>query len=154
MGATKYNWKAIEKDYVEGIADDSGAIIFPTQRDLADKYGPTPANIGHRAKKEQWLTKREIYSSKIAEMRQQKSAEAISDEGSDFDLTCFNIATEAAEKIRNLLSETDTPKNVSLLTASLKNVQSVAKAALGDNAEGNQDLTIHVSVEGDSSANA
>ena len=143
----KHDWKQISKDYIEGIANDSGAISYPTQRELAEKYNVTPALIGRHAKMEQWLTKREIFNSKIEEKRQQKKAEVISDDGRDFDLQCFNLAESLRLQIDNMLAEglAASPKAMSLLTASLKNLQAIGKAALGDDKSSeSQELTIKV----------
>ena len=79
-----------------------GNIKYPTQRDIAEKYSITPALIGVHAKKEQWLVKREIFNSKIEERRKQKKAETISDEGSAFDLKCFNISQDAADRVHRI----------------------------------------------------
>ena len=142
----RHNWEEIAKDYIEGIVLADGKRKYPTQREIADKYGITPALIGRHAKAEQWLVKREIFDSKVAEIRQQKKAETISDEGSAFDLKCFNISQEAADRVNEMLQQAEKPAEVSMLTQALKNLQAVGKAALGDK-EGHQDgLTIKVSV--------
>ena len=148
MVMAKYAWKQIEKDYVEGVADKKGQQVYPTQRELSDKYGPDPSLIGRKAKKDQWLTKREIFCSKITEMRQQKSAEAISDEGSNFSLKCFNTANLMADKINALAVMSESAKDMSILSAALKNVQSVVQSTLGDDKESsNQELTIKVGID-------
>lgn len=139
------NWEEISKEYIEGQVID-GKRQYPTQRSIADKYGIEPALISKHAKKEQWLVKREIFDGKIAAKRQEKKIETISDEGSAFDLICFNISRQAAHKVKSMMDNTDKPAEVSMLTQALKNLQTVGKAALGDK-DGQQDgITIKVSV--------
>ena len=142
----RHNWEMIAKDYIEGTVLSDGNIKYPTQRDIAEKYGITPALIGVHAKKEQWLVKREIFNSKIEERRKQKKAETISDEGSAFDLKCFNISQDAADRVNEMLQQAEKPAEVSMLTQALKNLQTVGKAALGDKDGQQEGLTIKVSV--------
>lgn len=146
--AKRSDWEQVERDYVEGVADSSGAITYPSQRELAEKYNISVGLIGRHAKKEQWATKREIFSSRVTEKRQQKKVETISDEGRSFDLACFNLAENLRSEIDEMLLKDGiaTPKNLSLLTASLKNLQAVGKAALGDDKSSEQELSINITM--------
>lgn len=135
--AKRHNWPAIEQDYVYGVDDGNGSRKYPTQRDLATKYGIDPAAIGRRAKRDQWALKREQLAAKVSKRTQYKMAEAIetiSDEGCDFNLKCYNIAGKLADRIARMADEMDCDaKSLNALTAALKNVQSVAGSTLGDN---------------------
>ena len=143
---TKYDWEAIKRKYIEGIVNKDGTIVYPTLRDLSAEYGMNISVIGRRAKADQWTVQREIFVNKINTERQQKKAETISDEGSAFDLKCFNISQDAADRVNEMLQQAEKPAEVSMLTQALKNLQTVGKAALGDK-DGQQDgLTIKVSV--------
>ena len=142
----KYDWETIKRKYIEGIVNKDGTINYPTLRDLSAEYGMNISVIGRRAKADQWTVQREIFVNKINTERQQKKAETISDEGSAFDLKCFNISQDAADRVNEMLQQAEKPAEVSMLTQALKNLQTVGKAALGDK-DGQQDgLTIKVSV--------
>ena len=142
----KYDWETIKRKYIEGIVNKDGTISYPTLRDLSAEYGMDISVIGRRAKADQWTVQREIFVNKINMERQQKKAETISDEGSAFDLKCFNISQDAADRVHRMIQEAEKPAELSMLSQALKNLQTVGKAALGDK-EGHQDgLTIKVSV--------
>ena len=142
----KYDWETIKRKYIEGIVNKDGTIVYPTLRDLSAEYGMDISVIGRRAKADQWTVQRDIFVYKINMERQQKKAETISDEGSAFDLKCFNISQDAADRVNEMLQQAEKPAEVSMLTQALKNLQTVGKAALGDK-DGQQDgITIKVSV--------
>lgn len=142
----KYDWETIKRKYIEGIVNKDGTISYPTLRDLSAEYGMDISVIGRRAKADQWTVQREIFVNKINTERQQKKAETISEEGSAFDLKCFNISQDAADRVHRMIQEADKPAELSMLSQALKNLQTVGKAALGDK-DGQQDgLTIKVSV--------
>ena len=142
----KYDWETIKRKYIEGIVNKDGTISYPTLRDLSAEYGMDISVIGRRAKADQWTVQREIFVNKINMERQQKKAETISDEGSAFDLKCFNISQDAADRVHRMMQKAEKPAELSMLSQALKNLQTVGKAALGDK-DGQQDgITIKVSV--------
>ena len=142
----KYDWETIKRKYIEGIVNKDGTIGYPTLRDLSAEYGMNISVIGRRAKADQWTVQREIFVNKINTERQQKKTETISEEGSAFDLKCFNISQDAADRVHRMMQEAEKPAELSMLSQALKNLQTVGKAALGDK-DGQQDgITIKVSV--------
>ena len=73
--------------------------------------------------------------------------EEVSDESCDLNLKLFNIASRIADEIETKLDEDASAKDISVLSAALKNVQGVAAATLGDDKGANDELTINVSLE-------
>jgi len=142
----RHNWDEIKKEYVEGISRD-GKRVYPTQRELADKYNIDPAVIGRKAKQDQWSAQREIFASKVSAERQQKTIEVISDEGSKFDLDCFNAAKTGIEKIQKGIGQCFLVEDINKLSAALKNFQAVGKASLGDKGNNDNALTIEVTLK-------
>lgn len=143
--AARHNWEEIKKDYVEGIMID-GKLTYPSQTDISVKYGIDPATIGRKASKDQWSVQREIFVSKTTEKRQEKKSEVISNEGSKFDLDCFNLAKESLEKARLFLDTCVAPDDFNKLATAMKSIQAVGKASLGDSGKGDSDLTINVNI--------
>lgn len=125
-------WEEIEKEYVEGIEID-GVRKYPSQTDLCEKYKIASGAIGKKASSDQWRVKREIFASKLREALQTKKIEVISDEGSQFDLDCFNAANIGIRKVVAMVSAAADPDEINKLSTSLKNFQTVGKVALGDN---------------------
>lgn len=135
--ASKFDWLAIEREYVEGVAAPGGNIVYPTTRDLAEKYGCSVALIGRHSKKGQWAVKRE-----------QKKLETLSSEATRYDLECFNISREAVARVREMLASAATSKEVATLARAMKDMQAVAKVALGDTSSA-QDGVLHIEVRMD-----
>lgn len=140
-------WDAIKNDYVRGYDDGFGNRNFPSQRDLAEKYGVAPASIGRKASKEQWAVQREQFSSRISDLCQQKLAEVISDEGCDFSLKVYNLADKLADKIESMIDLIEDSKDINQLTTALKNVQSVVGTSLGDKTADDNTVEINVKLE-------
>lgn len=143
--AARHNWDEIKKEYVEGIVID-GKLVYPSQGDLSVKYGIDPATIGRKASKDQWSVQREILVSKISERRQEKKVESISNEGSKFDLDCFNLAQDALDKAKKFLDTCTAPDDFNKLATAMKNIQAIGKASLGDVGKDGGDLTINVNI--------
>ncbi|MBP2652620.1 MAG: hypothetical protein H6Q73_189 [Firmicutes bacterium] len=142
----RHNWDEIRKEYIEGMEQD-GQLVYPTQKSIADKYGIAPETVNRKAKAEQWEVQREIFVNKTSIKRQEKKAELISDEGSQFDLDCFNAAKAGIEKIQHGIGNCFLVEDLNKLSSALKNFQTVGKASLGDKTTG--DNTIIISWDND-----
>lgn len=125
-------WAKIKKDYVVGHEKD-GRLTYPSQRELAAKYQVDPSTIAMHCKREDWLSERQIVSSKIQAKSEQKTIEQISDKGVDFDLKCFKQAQNIQQIIEKKISDASKPQEIAMLVRALKDNQSYAKEALGEN---------------------
>ena len=124
-------WSDIKNEYVRGIERD-GKWLYPTQRELAEKYNVDPSNLALHCKQEDWLSERQIFTSKIQAKSEQKQVEQISNKGVDFDLKCFKQAQSIRELIESKLTDELKPNELALLVKALKDNQSYAKEALGE----------------------
>ncbi len=144
--SSKIPWAEIESRYIRGFTDKEGQHKYYTQRELAKEFKVNETTIARRCKKDQWLLKREQFASKVKERSQQKLVEEVSDESCDLNLKLFNIASRIADEIQDKLDEDISAKDLSVLSAALKNCQGVATATLGDD-KASDELTINVSLE-------
>lgn len=145
--ANKYDWDKIAKEYIEGTVSDEGEIHYPSLRELSDLEGVPMRSLARKCKDEQWALKRERFGNKLATKRQQKKAETLSDEATRFDLSCFNISRDGAEKAKRMLAQTEKPGDFAVLTKALKDLQAIAKTAIGDNGAGESaELKIEVTL--------
>lgn len=146
--ASKFDWLAIEREYVEGVAAPGGNIVYPTTRDLAEKHGCSVALIGRHSKKGQWAVKRERFVNKVREKREQKKSETLSSEATRYDLECFNISRDGIAKAKAMLADASRPSDLATLARAMKDMQAVAKVALGDTSSA-QDGVLHIEVRMD-----
>lgn len=132
MGRTgSIPWREIKKAYVTGI-EKEGLRVYPTQRELAETFQVDPSTIALHCKREDWLSERQIISSKIQAKSEQKTIEQISDKGVDFDVKCFKQAQSIRELIENKITEELKPQEIAMLVKALKDNQAYAKEALGE----------------------
>lgn len=85
----RYDWDSISIDYIQGLLieqeDKSFRHVFPSYRDLAEKYGANDQVIGKRAREENWITQRDLYRSKTkSKLEGQRFSQLIS-ESTQFD---------------------------------------------------------------------
>ena len=130
------DWDSISRQYIEGIEKD-GVRKYPTMRELCEQHGITIGALGKKAKQDQWAVKREMFANKVQTACEQKTIEAISTEGSSFDLKCFNVAVKATEILEHKISKTGPDgffliDDLNKLSATLKNLQIVGRLALGE----------------------
>lgn len=145
MGRTgSIPWQDIKKDYINGLKKD-GLRVYPSFRDLEAKYGTAYNTISQRAKREDWLSERQIVTNKIEQNRTAKTIEQISDKGVDFDVKCFKQAQSIRELIENKISKDLKPQEIAMLVKALKDNQSYAKEALGEGiVQDDQKITIEI----------
>ena len=144
----RHNWDLIKKEYVEGIKKD-GQLVYPSQAELCIKFTLEKAFLSKKVKADQWDVQKEIYDNKVTTKRQQKKIEVVSDEGSKFDLDCFNVAKVGMSHVLKLLGSGVDDDSISKLATALKNFQTVGKASLGDKAGTTDALTIKVTLVDD-----
>lgn len=129
----KIPWEQIRQEYVQGV-EQEGSRVYPSQRDLADKYGMDPATIGRKAKADNWSAQRDIFISKLTAESQQKTLDSLSDDASEFNLLTFQAAQAAVERIHNVLTDSNQRINtddLAKLSSAMKNFQAVGRLALG-----------------------
>ena len=136
-------WSDIKNEYVRGI-EREGKRVYPTQRELAEKYDINGSTIAIRCKKEDWLSERQIVSSKIQAKSEQKTIEQISNKGVDFDLKCFTQAQQIRDLIQAKLTDELKPQELAALVKALKDNQSYAKEALGESGQETEKIIIEI----------
>ena len=145
--SSKYDWDRISREYIEGLVQDDGSIKYPSLRELSELEHCPMASLARKSKAEQWPLKRERFVNKVKTKREQKKAETLSDEATRFDLSCFNISREGAEKAKRMLAQTEKPGDFAVLTKALKDLQAIAKTAIGDTGSGESaELKIEVTL--------
>lgn len=148
--AVRYDWDKVKKEYIEGVRQPDGSVFYPTLRDLAQKYGCVLSTAGRRCAKEQWNIQRERFANKVEHERKQRKAESLSEEATRYDLACFRISRDGVEKAEKMLAECTKPSDFVLLTRALKDLQQVAKTAIGDtSAPGGNEMRIEVRLDED-----
>lgn len=152
----KINWEIIRQDYIQGYKKD-GRLYYPSMRDLSKKYNVDISNIGKKAKKNEWVAKRKIFTNKLTTKSQQKKVENFSDEASKFDLECFIGARNIIETTKSSIEEfkkkkealkSQEIKNLKGLSEIRLNAQKEAKIALGESTE-KKDIVVHRLIDTD-----
>ena len=137
MARRKIPWEDIKREYVQGVERD-GKRVYPSQRDLAERHGINASTVGRRAKAEEWAVQREIFASRMQAECKQKTIEALSDEGSQFNLTAFRISRDGLQRIEAVLGKKGVPmapKSISNLANAARTFHQTGRLALGEPTE-------------------
>lgn len=146
---SKYDWRKIAQEYIEGVVGEKGDIEYPSLNDLVAKYGFSLSTVGRQCSRGQWPVKRERFANKVGKKRESKKAETLSDESARYDLECFNISRDGIAKAKAMLAEASRPSDLATLARALKDLQAVAKTAIGETGAGGDGLMIEVKLDED-----
>lgn len=131
--ARQIPWDIVKRQYVQGVEKD-GKRVYPTMRDLADKYECNVSTVGRHAKAEDWAVQREIFANKLQTECKRKTIEVLSDAGSDFDLKAFRIAQAGLKRIQDALEGEVPmlPEDVNRLASASRTFHQTGRLALGE----------------------
>lgn len=66
----KADWDLIQADYIHGYyCPQNKVIVYPTQRQLAEKYDVGEGQIALRSRRQNWVIKREAYREMMSQQR-------------------------------------------------------------------------------------
>lgn len=121
--AKRIDWDGVERAYVQRNPK-------PTTIELAAEFLCTRENVSRKCSKGGWDDKRTVFQERVKARREEKTVEALSDVGAEFDKQCFTLA-------QWLLSEAYNERKVNLgkifeVAKSVEIGQRVGKTALGD----------------------
>ncbi len=90
MANEQYNWLAISRDYVQGIAvkDSNSGLIkvkFPTHEELSNKYGCSIITIRRKSQDEKWGIQRSQLKRKLKIKNSEIRLDDLIGEGAKFD---------------------------------------------------------------------
>ena len=141
MARRKIPWGDVKREYVQGVERD-GKRVYPSQYDLAERYGVSQSSIWRKAKAENWAVEREIFAVRVQSECSQKTIDSLSDEGSQFDLSAFRAANAGVKRVEEAMTKTAlmSPDDMTKLASAPKTFHQVGRLALGestDNAEVN-----------------
>lgn len=95
----KINWKAIEREFIEGILQENGVIHRPLLEELAAAHGVKYQTVRIHSAKDNWVEKRATYEqemeSRILEERKKKRLKAII----KFEDRCLDISNRGIAHI-------------------------------------------------------
>lgn len=82
---SKYDWQTIRNDFIYGMEDAEGTIIFPKPKELEEKYNVPAQYISNRATKEKWLKHREAHQNETAIVQQKEFQKKLANKVVKFD---------------------------------------------------------------------
>lgn len=146
--STKHNWEVIKSEYIEGVpSEERGELVYPSLRDLSEKYGVSQSTMRKRSAVEDWPTQRNMYQTKIEQMRREKKAKNLATKSAEFDEEIYKIADigmkhiqghflAAQERFRESRGlEPMTMSSLEQLSRSLERFQRIGRLALGEATE-------------------
>ena len=97
------NWSLVEVAYVRGTEID-GELVFPSLRELADKFNVAPRQCEHHSVKRRWSEKRAEFQQEFAIESQRRRVGRLLQEMEKFDATSLTIAKVALNEVMRTFS--------------------------------------------------
>ena len=121
---TTPDWPSIKADYVENLETRL------TLAEVAAKWGVPDGTVRARAAREGWFDERQQFTTKLAQVRQEKIIEMAAEAQAILPSQVVLVAHRHLSKIMDLLKEPDLDVGkLQKLTAALANVQKIVKGA-------------------------
>jgi hypothetical protein len=139
MSAPKYDWAAIEMQFVRGIEQPDGKIAWPTPKDLSTLHGCHIEYIHFQIRKGDWKNKKQAYLLKLELSDGDCEIEDPQKEYEIFQRKTFAAASGTLSIIIKKLDliiknqEYNNLSDIDKLIKILERLQLIAKNSIGDN---------------------
>jgi hypothetical protein len=142
----RHDWIAIRQKFVEGVANEDGAVTYPTLDEVAHAHGVRPSFLRQTASRQKWVQGRNIYRAELEQETRKKRREARAKESAQFDTLTLRVAHALVVMASNDIAKAS--KSGAAITLNARKViadivekaQRVGRLALGDATE-HQQLT-------------
>jgi hypothetical protein len=102
---SKYDWATIMNEYVYGIQEDDGAVVYPKPKDLEARHNVPAQYISNRATKEKWVQHKEAHQREEALARQKEHQKRLAKRAVKFDETAADAASTAMQILHERLKQ-------------------------------------------------
>jgi len=111
---TRTDWTAVERDYVEGVVDETDAsLVWPSQRMLAAMYEVEPKTVQRHATSGKWLEKRRKFRDDVAAQRRGLRVQQLAGMAAEIELGAVAAAVKAigviGKRLDTIAAEQDRP---------------------------------------------
>lgn len=87
-----HDWDLVKQQYVEGIMDGEGNILFPTLQTLSDMHNIPESTIRKRSAADDWATERNIFRQTLERKRREAKTDVLAGKSAEFDAQVFRLA--------------------------------------------------------------
>lgn len=105
MSARRHDWHRIRSEYIEGIVNADGRLVWPTQDELAARHDVRRQRIGERLQAEAWNEQRALYTRRLEEQRQHERASEVAKIAADLDVEAVRAARDGMAITRARIQE-------------------------------------------------
>jgi hypothetical protein len=137
VGVQKYPWTAIEKAFVEGMPDETGAWHYPTIFDLRTMFGVSYIQARRHIAQGGWVKKRDEWRQALQNKIKEQSMVDLIAAANRFDDSCIEIAQRGIAEILEHFyvakaeGETMSARELDTLGRAAISLQKVGRLALG-----------------------
>ena len=144
MSAPKYDWSAIELQYVRGIEDENGKLHWPTPQELSNLYGCHIEYVHFQIRKGNWKDKKQAYLLKLELSESDFEIEDPKVEYERFQRKAYQAASQTLTVIIKKIELCVKNQEYDLydldkMMKMLERIQLIAKNSIGDNLENFED---------------
>jgi hypothetical protein len=99
----RYDWNHARRDYVEGVIDEDGTLVYPNNKQIAEKYDIPIQSLANKIHKERWRDHRVARERERSLEVQQERVKKLAKKAVIFDETTLNAAQAGIRIILNRL---------------------------------------------------
>lgn len=140
-----HDWKAIKREYVEGIVIDGVRKANPTLEEVAERADVHVSLVRKHSmtSAENWGAERDLFQARLETAQREKTTEILASKGAEFDALSLRVAEKLFKKIEKKIDaamQADkpidlTPAAVAQLGAAAKAAQHVGRLVMGDSTD-------------------
>lgn len=140
-----HDWKAIKREYVEGIVIDGVRKANPTMDEIAERFDIHVSIVRKRAatSAENWAAERDLFQARLETAQREKTTEILASKGAEFDAISLRNAEKMFKVIERQLDAaisantplTLTPNQLAALASGARQAQHVGRLVMGDSTD-------------------
>jgi hypothetical protein len=139
------DWKAIKREYVEGMLIDGVRKANPTLEEVAERFDLHVSIVRKRAatSNENWSAERELFQARLETAQREKTTEILASKGAEFDALSLRNAEKMFKVIERQLDAalaanaplTLTPNQLAAIASGARQAQHVGRLVMGDSTD-------------------
>jgi hypothetical protein len=92
MAVDAADWTTVKSEYVEGILDDGGNLVWLSLDQLGERHGVSAWSVRDHSRQEDWVASRAMFQRRMEFERQEAKAKEAARLGADLDVSALRIA--------------------------------------------------------------
>lgn len=131
--ATQIDYISIRDDFIYGVRNETGALVFPDCEELGKKHGVPGQTIRRKCNKDNWRDLRVVLKLEAAAKADAEFRDKMAGELAKVDMLAFTVAVKGIQKTQKGLDEVEDndARSINCLAVAARVFQDIAHRAAG-----------------------